>query len=235
METKQSLQGNSLIKIDSIISRINVLHRHQYIDLSKKHITEAAMVLESMLPEKHVPLTEQLDAPTQENLLTFIEDLDQRIKNLSKELTKFPVDVDINDAVMFGSAGVSLVKAGYMFRAFYNEIKAEYDAFNEYNETLKKAKNVIIFINEEIKAPLLKHYMTSLWKEIWEKEVYVHNEYQAIVSDYMKAENLHYESLHCEDCIKKFSPEDTLIYTMGFKAEDKLPVAIDEKFFVVPM
>lgn len=222
-----------LNQIDLLVSKVKHLENNTATSEAKKGLLDAGMILNSFeekphisTQEEHPPLTAETVVPFLEMIMSDIDVLKLSIRNAAKDKEPF-------DAMIVASALVKILRTEAFISAYTKEIKNQLAAMKEYEETFKTAKNCVIIVNDEIKGKRLEGTLKSLWKEIWEKEVFIDNEYQKLVSEYMKADNFKYIDLLCEDCIKKFDIKETLFYTIGFTANDKIPVAIPEDAFIV--
>lgn len=228
---------NHFQTLDSLIAKLKVLEKTQATTVAIQCVLDAGVILNSTQEETHKSVFPTVAPLTKENVVEFLDTLVQDFKTFRQDLREEAEELFKKyfyaDAMIIMQVNIILIKAQAFIAAYTREIKDQFSAMNEYEALLKDAKNVVIIVNEEIKGKQLEGTLKSLWKEIWEKQVYLHNEHQKLVSEYMKADNIHYESLHCEDCIKKFDIKDTIFYTVGFKATDKLPVDISEEAFIV--
>lgn len=227
--------------IDIVLAKYRVLPQNSYLQGAFTHLLEGAQILTAMYGEKRDKDNPVIQPPQPNEHVEFVENLLKDIDNLSANIRKDAEIIDpasydkVPNSVIYLMAWTKIEQSKLYVKVFYEEAKAEKKEFDEYETRLKAAKNVVILISEDVK---LKSYVEpavkSIWPSIYEKEgVYFHNEIEEYISKFMKAPNVRYDSLHCDECLKKFDLQTTIFYLIGFKQGEKLPVDLPEEAYYV--
>lgn len=226
--------------IDIIIAKYRLLGENNYIQTAFGHTIDAAQYLSAIYGEKRDTERPVIQPPTQETVVDFADGVLADIDALTKNLIKDSDITDVKDtqsAVVYVMAWSRLKQAEMFVKVFFEDAKAEKKEFEEYNTRLKEATDIIFLVNEDVKLQsYVEPAIKSIWPSIYEKDnIYFHNEIEEYISKFMKAPNVKYDSLHCDECLKKFDISKTIFILIGFKRDDKLPVDLPQDAYEIRM
>lgn len=235
----QEIIKKRLATLDTLIVALrNIRMDDALLSSVNGNVSDAALLL-SLLGEEKIERGELpvVEKPTEANLVEYLDkhiallvEVTIELKNDAKDLIYHE---EIISAIATMHAVVSLIKAKAFFVEFRYGMDKQLKEIAESQAFITGAKNAVILINEDMNHKYLQFALKSVWKDIWQKKVYVHNELKPVVSEYMVSDNLYFDSLHCDECIAKFDLKETLFITIGFKKEDTLPVALPKEAYIV--
>jgi hypothetical protein len=225
--------------IDIVATRLQVLERNNATNFAIQSTIEAGFLLVEAGEKREDENEEiQFEGPDRNTIVDFLEVTIQMMTD-AKDLAATKAINEESGWVKFlyNSSAVALLKSKAMINEYYRVIKKDRDAEAEFEAFKSKAANAVVIINEEIKpAKLLESMLRYLWtNDFHDKQVYMPENLKPTISGFMDVspENVHFDSVACDDCIKKFNLEETIFYTLGFKAGEKLPVEFPKEAFVV--
>ncbi len=232
------LTSQHLDDIDIILVKFRLLEQNNYLQGAFSHTLEAAQNLSSLYEEKRDKDKPVIQKPDQDSVVEFAEGLLKDINSLSANIRKDTESTgapQISNSIIYLMAWSKLKQAEMFVKAFFEEVSAEKKEFEEYETKLKNSKDIVFIVSEDAK---LKSYVEpaikAVWPTIYEKEsVYFHNEIEEYISKFMKAPNVKYDSLHCDECLNKFDLQTTIFFLVGFKQGDKLPVDLPKDAYYV--
>lgn len=226
--------------LDIIVTKLRLLGQNQYLQGAFMHLSEGGQILNSLYEEIRDKDKPVIQPPTEDTLVEFTEELLKDINNLSSNIRKdtdnekFSNTSNVPSTVIYLMAWSKIKQAEMFVKVFFENAKAEKKELDEYTTKLKSAKKIVVIINEDMNHKLAEQMIKSIWPSIYEKEeVYFHNEWKPRISEYMKAPNVVFDSLHCDECLSKFDLNETIFYIVGFKQGQKLPVDLPKDAYYV--
>lgn len=232
---KEKIQA-ILDKLDLSIAQTTMLEKNELTQNVLNHLSGAGFILESIMEEPRKPEHIPTDSPTSENILEYMENIHSGLSSLAKEIKDLASEneSEVVFCCTLMMAYVKLIPAIAIIKYYKDDISEAKNAEKEYYEKLAKTENVIFIINEDMNHKQAKHAIKVIWQDVFEKKkVIFHEDWKPMLSEFMNSNNISYDSVQCEDCLKKYPKENSMFVFIGYRRGIEEKYGLDNEHFTI--